>query len=122
MNTDKNTFKVIIAGGRDFADYQKLYKTANKILQNKKNIEIVSGGAKGADALGEKYAKEMSFELKIFPADWNKHGKGAGFIRNKQMADYADALIAYWNGESKGTKHMIETAKKQKLNIRIIKY
>jgi hypothetical protein len=71
--------------------------------------EIVSGGAHGVDFCGEKYAKKRDLSLKIFPAEWDKYGKGAGFRRNEEMADYADALIAVWDGQSKGTKHMIET-------------
>ncbi len=69
--------------------------------------EIVSGGAHGVDFCGEQFAKKADFVLTVFPADWEKHGKAAGFIRNQQMAEYADALIAVWNGRSKGTFDMI---------------
>ena len=85
------------------------------------DIEIVSGTAKGADQLGEKYAKEKGYPVKQFPADWSK-GKSAGYVRNEEMAKYADALIAFWNGLSKGTGHMIDLAKKYKLKIRICNY
>lgn len=69
--------------------------------------EIVSGGAHGVDFCGEKYAKKRGFPLKIFPADWDRYGKRAGYLRNQIMAEYADALIAVWDGESRGTAHMI---------------
>jgi len=76
------SFKVIIAGGREFDDYKQLCETADHMLQNKAHIEVVSGVARGADTLGEKYAKERGYALKQFPANWNKHGLGAGPIRN----------------------------------------
>lgn len=116
--------KVIIAGGRDFEDYDLLVTKCDKILIDlpPSSIEIVSGGAKGADALGEQYAFDKSHNIAIFPADWDKHGKSAGFKRNIEMADYAEALICFWDGKSKGSKHMIDTAKEKGLKVRIIKY
>lgn len=114
--------KVIIAGSRNFNDYILLKNNCDILLSiTKETIEIVSGGARGADTLGEKYAHENNLELKIFPADWSI-GKGAGFIRNKQMAEYADALIAFWDGESKGTKMMIDLAKKMNLKVKVVIY
>jgi len=114
--------KVIVAGGRDFNLFNFLSKKCDNILNSSENIEIVSGTANGADKLGELYAIKNSYKLKQFPADWDKHGKAAGFIRNEEMAKYADSLIAFWDGKSKGTKHMIDLAKKYNLKIRIIKY
>lgn len=73
--------------------------------------EIVSGGAVGVDWLGEQYARTHGLPLKIFPADWETHGKKAGILRNIEMGNYADALIAVWDGKSRGTKHMIEYMK-----------
>jgi hypothetical protein len=113
--------KVIIAGGRDFSDYEKLKNYCDEILSNKSDVEIVSGVAKGADLLGEKYAEENNYSLKQFPADW-KLGRGAGHIRNTQMANYADTLIAFWDGKSKGTKHMIETAREKGLSVNVCRY
>lgn len=120
--TKKMMFKVIIAGGRDFTDYDCLKVVCDYYLQNQNNIEIVSGVAKGADQLGEKYAKERGYSLKQFPAYWNKHGKRAGHIRNTQMAEYADALIAFWDQESRGTGDMIKQAKQNNLKIKVFKY
>jgi hypothetical protein len=114
--------KVIIAGGRDFNDYDLLCRKADKILSRQDEIEIVSGTAKGADKLGEKYAKERDFSIKRFPADWGTHGKKAGYMRNEDMALYADALIAFWDEQSKGTKHMIDIAELHGLKIRIVRY
>ena len=118
----KEQFKVIIAGGRDFTNYELLRTKCNNLLQNKNIVEIVSGTANGADKLGERYAIEKGFQIKRFPAQWTKFGKSAGYKRNAEMADYADALIAFWNGSSKGTKHMIDLAKKKNILVRIIKY
>ena len=114
--------KVIIAGSRDFDDYEMLRKYCDFLLQSQTDIEVVSGTAKGADQLGEKYATERGYKIKRFPADWDKHGKAAGYIRNEEMAKYADSLIAFWNGNSKGTEHMINLATKYKLNIRVCNY
>ena len=114
--------KVIIAGGRDFNDYELLKKTCDKILSNQTDVEIVSGGARGVDALGERYAKEKGYNLKIFLANWDEYGKRAGYLRNTEMGEYADGLIAFWNGESRGTKHMIDIATEKGLNTRIISY
>ena len=113
-----NTFKVIIAGSRTFSSLPALIKYCDHILSNQDNIEIVSGGAKGADKLGEEYAKLRGYSLKIFPANWNKYGKSAGYKRNVQMADYADALIAIWDGQSKGTGHMIDLSRTKGLKVK----
>lgn len=118
------TFKIIIAGSRSFNDYNFLREKCDYLLSNKNEseIEIVSGGARGADKLGEKYAKEKGYGLKVFPADWSL-GKKAGYIRNKQMSEYGDALIAFMeeNG-TKGTQMMINLAKERNLPTKIIKF
>lgn len=119
----KPEFRVIIAGTRDFSDYQLLRDKCDAILSSKRqdsNIIIVSGTARGADRLGERYARERGYEIRQFPADWLNDEKKAGPIRNAKMADNADALIAFWDGESRGTKNMIETAKRKGLVIRTI--
>ena len=116
--------KVIIAGGRDFRDSEVLFERCDYFLSStdKKSIEIVSGTCKGADRLGEAYGVLRKMKVTQFPADWDQHGKSAGYIRNKEMAEYADALIAFWDGKSKGTKHMITLAKKAKLKVRVVEY
>lgn len=116
-------FRVIIAGSRDFSDYNLLREKCDRILSNQKSnhqIIIVSGTARGADHLGEQYAKERGYEVRQYPADWDAHGKSAGYIRNREMAKNADALIAFWDGQSKGTKLMIDLAKDYDLAVRVI--
>ena len=109
--------KTIIAGGRDFNNYELLKNECDKYFIT----EVVSGTARGADSLGELYAKNNSIPIKQFPADWDKYQKRAGYIRNSEMADYGERLIAFWNG-SKGTGHMIDLANKKGLEVIIIKY
>lgn len=115
--------KVIVAGGRDFRDYQLLKNKLDKILSNchTTDIEIVSGKAKGADSLGEVYANERGYLIKTFPADWDL-GKSAGYKRNKQMAEYADAAVIFWDGVSRGSKHMIDLARECGLMVRVVRY
>lgn len=99
---------VIIAGGRDITDYDLIERA---VQQSGFDIEqVVSGGAKGVDTLAVLYAQKHDKHLALFMADWDRHGRKAGPIRNGQMAEYADALIAIWDGKSKGTKNMIDQA------------
>lgn len=114
-------FKIIIAGGRTFEDYDYLEKCVKEhfsAIENK-NIEIVSGGAKGVDKMGERFAYENYFTCTIFEADWASFGRSAGPKRNAQMAEYATHLIAFWDGESKGTMSMIKLAKKNNLDVKV---
>lgn len=116
-------FRVIIAGGRDFDDYDLVVSTMDKLLQNiTEPITIVCGMARGADTLGERYAISKGYEVARFPADWGKFGKAAGYKRNEQMAQNADALVAFWDGSSRGTKHMIDLAHKYNLRVRVKRY
>ena len=111
-------FKVIIAGTRTFNNYDLLCSYADYMLsQVKEPIEIVSGHAQGADALGERYAQERGYKLTIFAADWAKYGRAAGPKRNLQMAEYANALLAYWDGKCRGTKNIIELVKEKGLKV-----
>ena len=110
--------KIIIAGSRTFTDYKKLCEVCDQILQDQNNIEIVSGAYyRGADKLGEKYATEKGLKLTKFPADWKRFGRAAGPKRNEQMANYADALVAFWDGKSRGTKNMIDLAEQLGLHL-----
>lgn len=112
--------KTIIAGCRDFTDYKLLKDKLDYYRKDKEITEVVCGLARGADELGEVYATENNIRVKPFPADWDKHGKSAGPIRNRQMAEYADCLIAVWDGKSKGTKNMIEEMHKKNKPVYII--
>jgi hypothetical protein len=125
--------KIIIAGGRDFNDYELLKSTMKNFLSSfmtvlePDEIEIVSGHARGADSLGEKFSNEFGCKLKIFPADWNFFGKSAGIIRNKEMLAYAkidddSVLIAFWDGKSRGTKNMIDISKNAGLKVVVVNY
>lgn len=115
--------KIIIAGGRDFRDYTKLESNVDSIIKEldlyDHEVHIITGGAKGADKLGEQYAIKNSFTLEKYPANWNKYGKSAGPIRNAEMAKVADVLIAFWDGKSKGTKDMIDRMINKQVYVRI---
>lgn len=114
--------KVIIAGGRDFNDYGLLKTKCDFFLSKYKQVEIVSGKAKGADALGELYADENRMNIHFFPANWDMYGNAAGPIRNEEMGKHADVLIAFWDGKSKGTKHMIDYMNSLHKPVRIVYY
>lgn len=107
--------KVIIAGSRTYTNehgdevvFNDLQKLAFAVYESEFFItEVVSGTARGVDTLGEKIAEGIKVPVKRMPADWNTYGKRAGYLRNTQMAEYADAAVILWNGTSNGTKHMI---------------
>lgn len=103
--------KVIVAGGRDFTDKELLFSTLDDLNAQITITEIVCGGAKGADSLGKLWALSRNIKVIDMEANWELYGKSAGFIRNRQMGDYADYLVAFWNSTSPGTKHMIEYMK-----------
>lgn len=111
--------KTIIAGSRAFDDFNALLGFLSVMSPEWDIEEVVSGGARGADALGEQFAKLYNIPVKKFPADWDTYGKGAGFIRNSEMAKYADGLIAFWDGVSPGTKHMIVSMYEQNKPVHI---
>lgn len=116
-------FKLIVAGGRDFNDYAVLSKAlwdfANAIDDE---VSIISGMAKGADSLAVQWAKENNIELYEFPADWNTHGKSAGYKRNTEMGKAANGAIIFWDGQSKGTNHMINIMKQLNKYVHVINY
>jgi hypothetical protein len=116
--------KIIVAGSRGFGDYNLLVRVLDEHIEKEKwlDVEIVSGGAVGADKLGEVYARERGYSLKIFPADWKKYGKSAGYLRNQEMAQYGDRVFCFWDGTSRGTGHMIDLARKHGIIPTIIYY
>ena len=122
MKNGQMIFRVIIAGGRDFDDYELLKKKCDQLFSERWPTAIVCGEARGADSLGKRYANERDIPAMSFPADWDLYGKRAGYIRNKEMADNADALIAFWDGESRGTANMIQLARQANLPCRIVYY
>lgn len=104
--------KVIIAGGRDFSPTTDQIDKALAFAKGVTVTEVVCGMATGVDTAGLKWAQKNKIKVAEYPADWNKHGKAAGPIRNEQMAKYGDVLVAFWDGKSKGTKNMIENMQK----------
>ena len=114
--------KVIIAGSRNFNDYNSLERKMNTILKNQDDVTIISGTARGADKLGERYASEHHIKVEQYVPMWDIFGKKSGYMRNVEMAKVADACVVFWDGKSKGTKHMIDIAKNFKLGLRIIKF
>lgn len=136
----KKPVKVIICGSRTFDHYQFLEVTMRDIFReltsqgilygspekDSELIEIVSGGAKGADILGEWFGKNYGLQVKVMLADWEKNGDQAGLIRNKEMVDYVSSedcygmVVAFWDGQSKGTQHCFNYAKDKELDVRII--
>ena len=119
------TFKLLIAGGRDFTDYTLLCKTVDYMLTNKKEthkIQIISGTARGADKLGERYAGDRGYGVLPYPADWTTYRKAAGHIRNAEMLKVADAVIVCWDTVSRGSKNMKEITEKSGKPLKIIYY
>lgn len=129
--------RIIVAGSRDFRNYQLLSDTIMEFLADKDDSDIVdnpsyvkfiSGTARGADILGEQFAYTYGYDIVRFPADWDNLGKKAGYVRNAEMAKFAvedgnyGVLIAFWDGKSKGTKYMIDLAKKYGLEVHVINF
>ncbi len=106
--------RIVIAGTRNFNNYCIAKEYITQCIKSENtddSITILSGGCKGADKLGERYAAEHRYTLEIYKADWKRYGKAAGPIRNQKMARDADIVICFWNGKSRGTKSMIDFAK-----------
>ena len=123
--SEKEDYRVIIAGCRNFYNYVTLKERCEYYLQNKMkthNVIIVSGHAPGADSLGEKFAADHNLKCELHPADWERHGRAAGPIRNEEMAEVSDALIAFWDGKSRGTRSMIEIARRKGLQVAVVRY
>ena len=121
----KDAFRLVIAGSRSFTDYGTLVNAVDLYLKNlapKRPVVIVSGTARGADRLGEKYAYDKGYKLEEYPANWHYYGKAAAVKRNAQMAQLADAAIVFWDGQSAGAKNMIECAEAQRIPCEVIRF
>lgn len=121
----REEFKVIVAGSRGFSDYAYLRDRLDYYLADKSkdvDIVIVSGTANGADKLGEKYAEEKGYRVIKMPAQWDKYGKRAGYLRNTEMAKISDSAVIFWDGVSHGSKHMYNIAVELGLQVRLVKY
>lgn len=118
--------RVIVCGGRDFTDRQLCFDSLDRLLSGLENVEIISGHARGADTYGEEYAVFHGLRRKYFVADWKRYGRSAGPIRNQQMLEYAmkdtAMVIAFWDGQSRGTKNMIEQARRARVKVEIVNY
>ena len=112
--------RTIIAGSRSITDYAAVVAA---LAQCPWEITtVLSGGARGVDLLGEMWAQDNKVKLEVYPANWKAYGKLAGFARNVDMAQRAEALVAVWDGESNGTRHMIRTAEKHDLRIFVVSH
>lgn len=108
--------KTAIIGSRTFTDYALMCKK----LKDFSITEVISGGAKGADTLAEAYALQFEIPLTVVLPNWNKFGKAAAFVRNKEIVEKAEIVVAFWNGYSKGTEHSINVARAMKKVVHII--
>lgn len=118
-------FKLVVAGGRSFDDLPRTIRILDALLVDKRlthNIVIVSGLARGADSMGYLYALLKDYAVEEYGAQWDTLGKGAGYARNIEMLSVADAVVAFWDHVSKGTKHAIKMAEKKGLPCRVILY
>ena len=119
-----NPYRLIVAGGRHFSNYSLMKQSIEAFIAkyNLTDVMIVSGTASGADQMGERYASYNDLPVEKHPANWTLHAKAAGPIRNREMADVSQGLVAFWDGKSKGTKNMIETATKLGLDVEVVLY
>lgn len=112
--------KIGIVGSRNFNQYSLVKEVMDDYIAEVDTV--VSGGAKGADTLGELWAKENDIATLIFKPDWNKFGKRAGFIRNQDIVKNSDLVVAFWDGQSKGTKSSIDLCVKFGIPVKVIYY
>jgi len=115
--------RVAVVGSRTFKLKGLLvYYLDNYFWSVRYKIIIVSGGAKGADSFAEEWADERKVKTKIYKAKWQKYGKRAGFVRNEKIVKNCDVVVAFWDGESKGTKHTIDLARKIGLKVYVVMF
>lgn len=122
---NKKDFRLVVAGSRDFNNYDMLCSALDEVIGELKaeyNVTIVSGTANGADKLGEKYAEKHGLKIERHPANWGRYGRGAGPIRNAEMVKASDGVVVFWNGESTGAKNIIDCAKAENHLIKVVKY
>ncbi len=115
------TIRLAIIGSRNITDKDFIFEKLNEIFSDKKPTEVVSGGAKGPDTLGVLWAESLGIPTQVFKPDWAKYGRGAGMRRNTTIVENCDHLVAFWDGESKGTQDSIYKAKKLGKNVLVVK-
>ena len=123
--SNSNSFNLLIAGGRDFSNYDLLARRCAAYIAENCGVQepvVISGRASGADSLGEQFAKEYSLECKYYPAQWKTYGRAAGPIRNKQMAEVADGAVVFWDGRSRGTRSMIGYLQERGVPYELVMY
>ena len=114
--------RIVIAGCRNYENYSEAKKYIDYCvseIKGKYTLIFVSGGCRGADYLGERYALENGYKIEKYMAEWDKYGRSAGTKRNERMAQIADYIICFWDGKSRGTKSMIEFSKQYNKPVRI---
>ena len=123
-HTNQPPLRLIVAGGRDFTNYAVLCTVLQAWLLQRghERVIIISGHARGADALGERFAREQGHDLEIYPADWESFGKRAGLIRNSQMVAIADAAVAFWDVASHGTLDTIQKMQAAGKDVTVYSY
>lgn len=121
---EPSIIRLIVAGGRDFNDRALMCDELHKFLPGitLAALVLICGEARGADSLGKSIMQQLGVPIESYPAEWDRLGKSAGYTRNTDMANVATHLIAFWDGKSKGTKHMIDIAQRKNLFIHIVKY
>ena len=111
-----------IIGSRSFSDYQLCHDSILDVISPRDIEAIVSGGAQGADSIGVDFAKEYNIPTQIFYPDWQKHGKGAGFIRNTRIVNHSNFIVAFWDGQSRGTQDTMQKARKKEVPVWVVCY
>ena len=121
----RSEFRVIVAGSRHFSDFDLMVERCDFFLKDKlasHEVVIISGTARGADELGEKYASLRGLSVKRFRPDWNGLGNMAGIVRNAQMLENADSAIVFWDGVSRGSQHMMTITKRSGKPLRVVRF
>ena len=123
--SDAEAFYCLMVGSRSFSDYEFFVTKCDHLLRNWKNIIIVSGGARGADAWAKRYAVDRGYRYMEFPADWDTYGRRAGYIRNRAMHEYISThvnrgVIAFWDGKSRGTSQSFSLAESYSNPLRVV--
>lgn len=115
--------RVLVCGSRTWTDAPAIYRALAEQGCGYAPFTLIHGAARGADSIAAEYAREREAEVLAFPADWNRYGKAAGMIRNKQMLEEGkpELVLAFWDGESRGTQNMIDLATKAGVPVRVIK-
>ena len=111
---------ICINGSRGYKNYSQMKLTLDIELKDKSDVTFILGGARGADQLAERYAKENKIPFKVFKPDWDKHGRAAGIMRNKVMISQSNHLISFWDGKSRGTKHAIDHARMNSIPVTVV--